>query len=76
MAVDPSLVKPDLYDEKMVTAWSKTFAAYPFPGTIITYTEGDGSLNLDQEKCRAYFEAVTARIASVIKEVFAKWDAM
>jgi creatinine amidohydrolase len=76
MAVDPSLVKGDLYDEKMMTAWSKAFAAYPFPGTIITYTEGDATLCLDEAKCKAYFEAVTARVASIIKEVFSKWAAM
>jgi creatinine amidohydrolase len=76
MAIDPSLVKPDLYDERMTTAWSKAFAAYPFPGTIISYTEGDASLNLDEEECKAYFEAATARVTSIIKEVFSKWDAI
>jgi creatinine amidohydrolase len=74
MAIDPTLVKPELFDERMVTAYSKAFAAYPFPGTIITYTEGDTSLNLDEGKCRGYFEAVTARVASIIKEVFSKWE--
>jgi creatinine amidohydrolase len=76
MAIDPSLVKPDLYDEKMVTPWSRAFAAYPFPGTIITYTEGDASLNLDRAKCGAYFEAVTAKVASIVREVFSKWAAI
>ena len=74
MAIDPSLVKPDLYDETMVTAWSRAFAAYPFPGTIITYTEGDASLCLDEARCKDYFEAVTERVASIIKEVFSKWN--
>jgi creatinine amidohydrolase len=76
MGIDPSLVKPDLFDERMVTRYSKAFAAYPFPGTIITYTDGDTSLNLDEEKCKDYFEAVTARVASIIKEVFSKWAAI
>jgi creatinine amidohydrolase len=76
VAIDPSLVKSELYDENMTTAWSKAFSAYPFPGTIITYTEGDTSLNLDETKCRAYFDEVTARVVSIIKDVTAKWDLM
>ena len=76
VAIDPSLVKPELYDDSMVTAWSKSFTAYPFPGTIITYTEGDASLNLDEKKCRAYFDAIVARVASIIKHVFTKWNHM
>jgi creatinine amidohydrolase len=74
VAIDPSLVKQDRYDESMKTAWSKTFTAYPFPGTIITYTRGDTSLNLDEAKCRTYFDRVTSRVVSIIKEVTAKWD--
>jgi creatinine amidohydrolase len=76
VAIDPSLVRPDLYDDGMVTAWSRSFTAYPFPGNIITYTEGDGSLNLDEQTCRAYFDAVVARVASIIKHVFTKWNRM
>ena len=76
VAIDPSLVKPDLYDEKMKTAYSKAFSAYPFPGTIITYTEGDSSLNLDEAKCRAYFDQVAVRVTSIIKEVTTKWNAL
>lgn len=76
VAIDPSLVKRELYDENMKTAYSKAFSAYPFPGTIITYTKGDSSLNLDEAKCRTYFDQVTARVTSIIKEVTAKWNTL
>jgi creatinine amidohydrolase len=74
VAIDGTLVKPDLYRDDMVMRYGKSFSAYPFPGSIITYTEGDGSLNLDPERCKAYFDQVTARITGIIKEVLAKWD--
>ena len=74
MAIDPSLVKGDLHSDHMAMRYSGAFAAYPFPGTIISYTDGDASLNLDEAACKAYFEAVTARVASIIKEVLAKWS--
>jgi creatinine amidohydrolase len=76
MAVDPSLVKPDLFDEEMVARHTRAYAAYPFPGSIITYTEGDTSLNLDEEACKAYFDQVVAKVTATIKEVLTKWSNM
>ena len=74
VAIDKVLVKPDLYHDDMVMRYGKSFSAYPFPGSIITYTGGDGSLNLDPERCKAYFDQVTRRITDLIKEILAKWD--
>jgi creatinine amidohydrolase len=74
MAIDPSLVRRDLYDEKMVMRHSSVFSAYPFPGSIITYAEGDARLNLDEAKCRAYFDAVTTNLVKLTKEVIEKWE--
>ena len=74
MAIDPSLVKRDLYDEKMTVRQTPSFRAYPFPGTIITYAEGDGRLNFDEAKCKAYFEGVVARLLATIKDILARWQ--
>ena len=74
MAVDPALVKAGLYDEKMVSLHSKAYSAYPVPGSIIRYAEGDWSLNLDEKKCKDYFEAVTAKVTAIMKEVIRKWE--
>lgn len=75
MAVDPSLVKPDLYDEKQVAFFSRSYSAYPVPGSIVIYTEGDWSLNLDRSRCEAFFGAVTARVTETIRRVFEGWSA-
>ncbi len=73
MAIDPSLVRRDLYDEEMITKKTGFFSAYPYPGTIITYTDGDWSLNFDEESCRAYFDAVTRKVIDFIETVLRKW---
>jgi hypothetical protein len=76
MAIDSSLVKKDLYDEKQVAYHSRAYSAYPVPGSIIVYTEGDSSINFDEASCKAYFEAVTRKTLDIIKEVLAKWALM
>ena len=74
MAIDPSLVRRDLYDEAMTVRQVPTFRAYPFPGTIITYAEGDGRLNFDGSRCGAYFDAVVTRLLGMIKDILSRWD--
>ena len=73
MAIDPALVRQDLYDEEMITKKTGFFSAYPYPGSIITYADGDWSLNFDEESCRAYFDAVTAKVVDFIRLVLRKW---
>ena len=73
MAIDPSLVKQDLYDPGMVTRKSGFFSAYPFPGSIIIYADGDHTLNFDEESCRKYFDAVTRKVIEFIRQVLKKW---
>ncbi len=75
MAIDPTLVKGDLYKENMTMKYSKQFTAYPFPTPIITYAEGETSLNLDKEKCKAYYDGVVAQLCDLIKQVFKMWEA-
>ncbi len=73
MAIDPDLVKKDLYDDEMMVRYSKQFAAYPFPGTIITYSEGDASLNLDKNACEAFFNAVIDQVTHLITRTLTLW---
>ena len=73
MAIDPSLVKQDLFDENMITKKTGFFAAYPYPGCIITYADGDWSLNFDEESCRKYFDAVTRKVIDFIQTILKKW---
>jgi creatinine amidohydrolase len=73
MAIDPSLVKRELYNDKMVVRQVASFRAYPFPGSIITYAEGDARLNFDERSCRAYFDAVAGRLLVLIKDLLSRW---
>jgi creatinine amidohydrolase len=75
MAVEPSLVKPDLFDEKQVAFFSRSYSAYPVPGSIVIYTEGDWSLNLDRSKCEGFFEGVSKRVTETIQKVIGGWNA-
>jgi len=74
MAIDASLVKRELYDENMTVRQAPYFKAYPFPGAIITYAEGDGRLNFDEAACRAYFDAVVARLVVAVRDILVRWD--
>jgi creatinine amidohydrolase len=74
MAIDPALVKRDLYSDKMVVRQAPSFRAYPFPGSIIVYAEGDGRLNFDGTRCRAYFDAVAERLLALVKDLLSRWD--
>jgi creatinine amidohydrolase len=73
MAIDPALVKREFYNEKMILHQARFFRAYPFPTPIITYAEGDARLNLDEAKCWAYFDAVTARLTAAVKDILSRW---
>jgi creatinine amidohydrolase len=75
VAVDPSLAKPVLYDEKQVTFFSRSYFAYPVPGSMVIYTDGDWSLNLDAAKCKGFFEAVSAKVTDTIQKVLEGWNA-
>lgn len=74
MAIDATLVREDLYREGMTMRYSRQFSAYPFPAPIISYTDGDTSLNLERGRCKAYFDAVTEEICQLIKKVLSMWQ--
>ena len=78
MAVDPSLVAQDRYTGKdMATAIPapNTWSAYPFPSSILLYTEGEGLPVFDQAKAKSYFDKVNRKMAALVRETIAKWDA-
>lgn len=78
MAVEPALVKKDRYTgPEMATAIPapNTWSAYPFPSSILLYKEGEGLPVFDEAKAKSYFEKVNRKIAALITETIAKWDA-
>jgi creatinine amidohydrolase len=74
VAIDPSMAKPDLFDLDSAALYSEAYTAYPVPGSIIVYRAGDWSLTFDRDKCSAYFDAVTAKVTDLIKDILAKWS--
>jgi len=78
MAIDPVLVQKEHYKPDMATAIPppNTWSAYPFPSTILLYKEGQGYPKFDPVKARTYFTKVNDKIARLIEETIAKWDAV
>ena len=78
LAIDPELVQQKRYTgPKMATAipTPNTWSAYPFPSSILLYTEGEGYPNFDLAKAKSYFKRVNEKIARLIEETIKKWDA-
>jgi creatinine amidohydrolase len=76
-AIDPALVKRDLYEEMTVTpnappgAWSAT----PAPSSITTYEKDVGApIDFDQAKADDYFRRVNACVAALINDTLRKWE--
>ena len=78
MAIDPDLVAQERYTGKdMATAIPapNTWSAYPFPSSILLYTEGEGLPVFDQAKARSYAGKVNRKMAALVSETIAKWNA-
>jgi len=77
LAVDPALVQKELYTgPEMATAipTPNTWSAYPFPSSILLYTEGQGYPMFDAAKARTFFDKVNDKVARLIEETIQKWD--
>jgi creatinine amidohydrolase len=77
MAIDPSLVRRELYTGPEMTipnpapgAWT----AYPSPASILLYKPGQGYPKFDAVKAREYFEKVNDKVAALISDIIARWD--
>lgn len=75
-AIDRKLVQPGRYQASQATprAATGTWAAFPFPSSIILYQPGQGYPRFDQSKADAYFAAVVERMTTLAREVIAKWE--
>ena len=77
LAVDPSLVQQEFYTgPEMATAIPapNTWSAYPFPSSILLYTEGQGYPMFHADKARVYFDKVNDKVARLVEGTIAKWD--
>ena len=75
LAVRPDLVHRELYTgPDMTTPRPEGWAAYPFPSSILLYTEGQGYPDFDEGKAKRYFEGTVDRMVEVIRDVVGKWE--
>ena len=75
-AIDPTLVRKELYKDDLATAYPKagTWSAVPFPSSIGLYQEGQGYVKFDQKKADEYYKKVTDKVANLINEIVRKWN--
>ncbi|HET7704814.1 MAG TPA: creatininase family protein [Thermoanaerobaculia bacterium] len=76
-AIDRTLVHPERYSDKLTTAYPApgTWSAVPFPSSIGLYKPGQGYPKFDQAKADEYFRKVNDKVAALISETVAKWNA-
>lgn len=76
-AIDRTLVHPERYSDKLATAYPApgTWSAVPFPSSIGLYKPGQGYPKFDQSKADEYFRKVNEKVAALISETVAKWNA-
>lgn len=76
-AIDRTLVHPERYSDKLATAYPApgTWSAVPFPSSIGLYKPGQGHPRFDQTKAEEYFRKVNDKVAALISETVAKWNA-
>jgi creatinine amidohydrolase len=76
-AIDPKLVHPERYSESMASALPSggSWAAYPFPSSILLYRAGQGYPKFDQTQADAFFKAVVDKMTALAKDTITKWDA-
>jgi creatinine amidohydrolase len=76
MAIDPSLVHRERYNQDMVTANPSpgTWSAYPNPSSITLYKDGQGYPKFDLAKAKTYFAKVNDKVTKLVQETIRKWD--
>lgn len=75
-AIDPSLVRAELYDKSMATPYpaAGTWSATPFPSSIGLYQKDQGYPKFDKAKADLYYKKVTDKVALLVNDTIGKWD--
>ncbi len=71
-AINPALVRKDLYSGDEITIYSRGVKGFPLGGTIINYSEEEGEVLFDEEKSKQYFEELVELVVNVINNYFEK----
>jgi creatinine amidohydrolase len=73
----PAFVHPERYKPEMASpnAPAGAYTAVPVVSTILLYEPGQGYPNFDAAQAREYFRKVNDRVAELVLDTVAKWDA-
>jgi creatinine amidohydrolase len=74
LAFWPELVKKERYQPEMVYPNAEGIEAYPNPGSIITYTKGEGYLDFDPGRAKKYALGAIEKVAAHLEDVFRRWE--
>jgi creatinine amidohydrolase len=74
LAICPQNVRQGEYRKEMASLLRPGLAAMPFPGSIMLYKQGEGFPDFDPAKAREFLDAVCARVADTILDVFKRWQ--
>jgi creatinine amidohydrolase len=74
MAINPKLVKKELYRKDLAGPRNEAVTAYPNPYSIILYKPGQGYPDFDMKKAKTYFDKVSNKCLKLIQDVIAAWD--
>jgi creatinine amidohydrolase len=73
LAIDKNLVKRRRYKKEMVHLQKSGVYSLPAPGSILIYKQGEGYLDFDVKKAKAYMDKVVGKIKDDVLEIFEKW---
>ena len=73
LAIDPALVDKKSYDPDLAYQFRPGADAYPVPGTILLYKDGEGYPEFDMEKSHQYREKVIAAVGDFAEMVLFRW---
>lgn len=73
----PAFVHPERYKPEMASpnAPAGAYTAVPVVSTILLYEPGQGYPNFDAAQAKEYFRKVNDRVAELVLDTVAKWDA-
>ncbi len=67
LATRPGLVKRDLYRGEEVEVYTSGFKTYPYVGSIINYSAGEGDVVFDEERSKLYFDRLVDLVEAKVR---------
>ena len=75
-AIRPDTVHPELMTDAHIYNITPGIATYPYPGTVLTYKEGEGAPVFDEDKARRYRERAIALVLEFCVTTLEQWKAL